>query len=69
MPDLDLAELDLHYEKVQEVNHGILHRTENIAQKDADKNAIVILNALAQLLAVEISEDLNSLEYLFTAVP
>lgn len=65
-PDLDLNKLDDHYEKVQEVNHGILHRTESVAKKDADKNALVILNALAQLLSVEISDDLNSLEYLFT---
>lgn len=64
-PDLDLNQLDNHYTKVQEVNHGILRRTENIGEQDADKNAIVILNALAQLLAVEIEGNLNSLEYLF----
>jgi hypothetical protein len=66
-PDLDLDRLDTHYSKVQEVNHGLLHRTENIGEKDADTNAIVILNALAQLLSVEIEENLNSLEYLFTS--
>lgn len=66
-PDMDLDKLDDHYGKVQEVNHGILHRTESVPKKDADKNAIVILNALAQLLTVEIKEDLNSLEHLFSS--
>lgn len=64
-PDLELAKLDDHYNKVQEVNHGIIRRTESVAKKDADKNAIIILNALAQMLGVEISDNLNSLEYLF----
>ncbi len=64
-PDLELKKLDQHYEKVQEINTGILNRTSNVAKKDADKNAIVILNALAQMLSVEISGGLNSLEYLF----
>jgi len=64
-PDLELEELDEHYEKVQQVNRGILDRTGSIAKKDADKNAIVILNALAQMLTFEISGGLNSIEYLF----
>ncbi|RJP78477.1 MAG: hypothetical protein C4522_12875 [Desulfobacteraceae bacterium] len=65
IPDLELTKLDQHYEKVQQVNSGILDRTGHIAKKDADKNAIVILNALAQMLSFEISDNLNSLEYLF----
>jgi hypothetical protein len=64
-PDLELEKLDEHYEKVQQVNRGILNRTGGIVKKDADKNAIVILNALAQMLAFEISGGLNSIEYLF----
>ena len=65
MPDLQLKLLDQHYEKVQAVNRGILDRIGNVSQKDADKNAIVILNALAQMLSMEIDEGLNSFEYLF----
>ncbi len=65
LPDLELKKLDEHYEKVQQVNSGFLKRTNHIAKKDADKNAIVILNALAQMLNVEISAGLNSVEYLF----
>jgi hypothetical protein len=44
---------------------GILERTGSVVKKDADKNAIVILNALAQMLTFEISGGLNSIEYLF----
>ncbi len=65
IPDLELTQLDQHYARVQQVNHGILKRTENVPKKDADKNAIIILNALAQMLAVEIGDGLNSIEYLF----
>jgi len=64
-PDLELQKLDQHYERVQEVNQGIIKRTEDIANRDADKNAIIILNALAQMLSVEIEDGLNSLGYLF----
>ena len=66
-PDLNLKKLDEHYAKVQEVNKGILARVNTLSEKvaDADNNAIIILNALAQMLAVEIDENLNSLEYLF----
>jgi len=32
---------------------------------DADKNAIVTLNALAQILVMEVDEDLDSLKRLF----
>jgi hypothetical protein len=65
IPDLDLKNLDKHYEKVQAVNEGILKRTYIATHKDADKNAIIILNALAQMLTMEIGDSLNSLEYLF----
>jgi len=64
-PDLELERLDEYYAKVQQVNRGILERTNHVAKKDADKNAIVILNALAQMLTFEISGGLNSIEYLF----
>ena len=64
-PDLELKNLDRHYEQVQEVNAGIIKRTGDVAKKDADKNALIILNALAQMLSVEIEDGLYSLEYLF----
>jgi hypothetical protein len=64
-PDLDMKKLDEHYENVQKVNKGILARIGSVAQKDADKNAIIILNSLAQLFNVEIDDNLTSVYYLF----
>ncbi len=64
-PDLDLNILEENYAKVQTVNSGILGRIEGVAQQDADNNAIVILNSLAQMLSMEIEEQLSSYEYLF----
>jgi hypothetical protein len=40
-------------------------RIKGLTKKDADNNAIIILNAFAQMLAVELEDGLNSLEYLF----
>lgn len=65
-PDLRLEKLDELYERVQMVNHGILARTKDVAKKDAEQNAIIILNALAQMLSMEISDSLYSIEHLFT---
>lgn len=64
-PDLDMEKLDEHYENVQKVNKGILARIGSVAEKDADKNAIIILNSLAQLFNVEIEDNLTSVYYLF----
>ena len=64
-PDLDLDKLDEHYARVQIVNTGILSRIESVVKQDADNNAIIILNALAQMLSLEIEEQLSSYEYLF----
>lgn len=55
-----------HYSEVQQVNEGILKRISLTAEMDADKNAIVTLNALAQILVMEVDEDLDSLKQLFT---
>jgi len=64
-PDLDMEKLDQNYEKVQLVNKGILARISNQAEKDADRNALIILNSLAQLFSVEIDDNLTSVYYLF----
>lgn len=66
-PDLEFKKLDRQYELVQQVNQGILGRIGIITREDADKNAIIILNALAQMLSMGIEENLNSLTYLFDA--
>lgn len=64
--DLDLQLLDEHYDRVKAVNEGFMARISNLVEKDADKNAINILNSYAQMLSMQIYYSLNSLEYLFT---
>jgi len=54
-----------HYDEVQQVNEGILKRINMTSEMDADKNAIVTLNALAQILVMEVNEDLDSFKSLF----
>ncbi|MBF0396773.1 MAG: hypothetical protein HQK78_08385 [Desulfobacterales bacterium] len=65
MPDFDLKQLNKQYENVRSVNEGILSRISGFVKKDADQNAIIILDSLAQILAIEIQDNLNSLEPLF----
>ena len=62
---LDMEQLVKHYARVNLVNEGLFTRIRSLGNKDADKNALVILNALAQMLSVEIGDGLNSIEYLF----
>lgn len=64
-PDLDMEKLDKHYENVQQVNQGMLERIKSVVEKDADRNAIIILNSLAQLFGMEIEDNMNSIYYLF----
>ncbi|HLE01543.1 MAG TPA: hypothetical protein VJB59_14865 [Bdellovibrionota bacterium] len=65
-PDILLEELERKYAQIQRVNEGLLSRIRSVvSQGDADKNAILILHAFSQLLSNEISEKLESLEYLF----
>ncbi len=68
-PDLDMEKLDKHYENVQKVNRGMLARITSVVEKDADRNAIIILNSLAQLFAMEIDDNMNSVYYLFDIDP
>lgn len=60
-----MERIEEHYEEVQMVNVGILKRINMTSQMDADKNAIVTLNALAQILVMEVEEDLESFKQLF----
>lgn len=57
--------IEEHYDEVQMVNEGILKRINMTSEMDADKNAIVTLNALAQILVMEVEEDLESFKQLF----
>ncbi len=64
--DFFMHRIEGHYEEVQTVNEGILKRINMTSKMDADKNAIVTLNALAQILVMEVDEDLESFRRLFT---
>ncbi len=63
--DFFMHRIQEHYSEVQQVNEGILKRINMVSKMDADKNAIVTLNALAQILVMEVDEDLDSLKRLF----
>lgn len=64
--DFFMHRIQEHYSEVQQVNEGILNRINMVSKMDADKNAIVTLNALAQILVMEVDEDLESLRRLFS---
>lgn len=63
--DFFMHRIEEHYQEVQTVNEGILKRINMTSKMDADKNAIVTLNALAQILVMEVEEDLDSFKRLF----
>jgi hypothetical protein len=60
-----LEDIKDRYALVKEVNKGILERILNITELDADKNAIVTLSSLGQILEMEIDANLESLQHLF----
>ena len=67
-PDLDLEKLNERYEAVKKVNLGISKRISHVAEKDADKNAIVLLCSIAELLSYEFTGNLSTIEYLFEGI-
>ncbi len=64
--DFHLENVKEYYSRIQIVNSGILKRIKQAAKMDADGNAIVILNCLAQILYVELDDNLQSLQHIFT---
>ncbi len=62
---LFLDDIRNHYALVKQVNKGILKRIQSITDLDADKNAIVTLSSLGQILEMEIDANLESLRHLF----
>ncbi len=69
-PDLDLTEMNKSYSEIEKVNLGMIQRIRTILHSgDANKNALVALDALAKLLAMAIEEKLEDLEYLFQTSP
>ncbi|MBI2264446.1 MAG: hypothetical protein HYU64_04665 [Armatimonadetes bacterium] len=65
-PDMDLEALKEKQDDIDEVNRGIIQRLRGIAEVDANKNAIVILDALTNMVKMGIERKLEPLRYLFT---
>lgn len=64
--DFSLDRIKEHYLNIEQVNHGMLARIRHATVLDADRNAIVILNSLAQILGMEVDESLETLRPLFS---
>ncbi|OHD20693.1 MAG: hypothetical protein A2086_03190 [Spirochaetes bacterium GWD1_27_9] len=64
-PDISLKELSKKNEKIDDVNQGICKRIESITEGDANKNALIILNAIGLMLSLEIQGKFDSLKYLY----
>lgn len=63
--DDPLDEIRAHYAQVKLVNAGLLDRILHVSALDADKNAIVTLTSLVQILEMEINTNLESLQHFF----
>lgn len=61
----DLSKLHEIYDDLNKVNEGILKRVRSISKKDANKNAIVVLDAFASMLSFAIKEDFSEIEQWF----
>ena len=52
------------YREVEIVNQGILQRINSLAEIDANKNALIILNSFAQIIGIRLSTNLEALNNL-----
>ena len=63
--DWDLDGLLENYETIQKVNYGMASRMRSAVDKDANLNALVVLDVFAKELPFSIQKSLEMLEYLF----
>ncbi len=63
--DWNLKYLMGNYEKIQLLNHGMAARMRSVVDKDANLNALVVLDVFAKELPFSIKKSLEDLEYLF----
>lgn len=63
--DLDLKGLIKIYNEIQKVNLGMADRLRSLRAKDANINALIILDVFAKELPSNIEQSLKPLEYLF----
>lgn len=64
-PDFEIQHLRSRLRRVQDVNTGIIARIRSVSVKDADANAVIILDSFSKLLDMALEDRLSSLEYLF----
>lgn len=62
-----MKDLENQYARVRQVNEGLFARIAQVGSEDADKNAIVMLHSLSQLLSMEIEQNLDSIAGIFAA--
>ena len=63
--DWDLAGLKQSYKEIQTVNYGMAGRLRSISAKDANVNALIILDIFAKEMPETIDGSLNLLRYLY----
>lgn len=63
--DWDLKGLVENYKTIQIVNYGMASRMRSVVDKDANLNALVVLDVFAKELPFSIDKSLEMLEYLF----
>lgn len=66
--DLKLEGLIKRYKEVEKVNVGISDRLRAVTSGDADRNAVALLDTLAQMINFEVDSSLESLEYLYSHI-
>lgn len=62
---IDLNLLTQKYAQVNSVNEGLFSRIRSLGNKDADKNAVIMLHSLSQILSSDIDYSLDAISYLF----
>jgi hypothetical protein len=67
-PDINLNGLLKAYEEIQVVNVGMAKRLSSISEKDANSNAIVLLDIFAKELPMTILARLKDVEYLYSNI-
>jgi len=63
--DWNLKNLMGNYKDIQLLNHGMAARMRSVVDKDANLNALVVLDVFAKELPFSIEKSLENLEYLF----
>ncbi len=65
IPNQSLQGLHDNYNAVKIVNASLLERIKDLDLQDSDKNAILILHSISDILSMEIDTNLSSIEHLF----